>query len=45
MMNYISLNDGVKIPQIGFGTFQIQADVSTYQAVRAALVAGYRHML
>ena len=43
-MNYISLNDGVRIPQIGFGTFQIPADGSTYQAVKAALAAGYRHI-
>ena len=43
-MNYISLNDGVCIPQIGFGTFQIPADGSTYQAVKAALAAGYRHI-
>ena len=43
-MDYISLNDGVKIPQIGFGTFQIPADGSTYRAVKAALVAGYRHI-
>lgn len=43
-MNYISLNDGVRIPQIGFGTFQIPADGSTYQGVKAALAAGYRHI-
>ena len=43
-MNYISLNDGVRIPQIGFGTFQIPADGSAYQAVKAALAAGYRHI-
>ena len=43
-MDYISLNDGVKIPQIGFGTFQIPADGSTYRAIKAALVAGYRHI-
>ena len=43
-MNYISLNDGVKIPQIGFGTFQIPADGSTYTAVKDALAAGDRHI-
>ena len=43
-MKCITLNDGVKIPQIGFGTFQIPADGSTYTAVREALEAGYRHI-
>lgn len=43
-MNYISLNDGIKIPQIGFGVFMIPADGSTYKAVREALAAGYRHI-
>lgn len=38
------LNDGNTIPAIGFGTFQIPNDGSTYQAVSAALVAGYRHI-
>lgn len=38
------LNDGVEIPAIGFGTYMIPADGSTYRAVRAALDAGYRHI-
>lgn len=38
------LNDGVEIPAIGFGTYTIPADGSTYRAVRAALDAGYRHI-
>ncbi len=38
------LNDGNEIPVIGFGTFQIPADGSTYQAVKEALAAGYRHI-
>lgn len=40
----IQLNDGNQIPAIGFGTFQIPADGSTYQAVSKALKAGYRHI-
>lgn len=44
MSNTITLNDGVKIPAIGFGTFLIPADGSTYKAVRDALDAGYRHI-
>ena len=43
-MDYIALNDGAKIPAIGFGTFQIPADGSTYTAVKEALKAGYRHI-
>lgn len=43
-MEYITLNDGNKIPSIGFGTFQIPADGSTYNAVRTALELGIRHI-
>lgn len=43
-MEQILLNDGNLIPAIGFGVFQIPADGSTYQAVLAALKAGYRHI-
>lgn len=38
------LNDDNEIPAFGFGTFQIPADGSTYQAVKEALAAGYRHI-
>lgn len=38
------LNDGNNIPAFGFGTFQIPADGSTYNAVKMALAAGYRHI-
>lgn len=40
----ITLNDGVEIPVYGFGTFQIPADGSTYNAVRTALDMGIRHI-
>ncbi len=40
----ITLNDGVKIPVFGFGTFQIPADGSTYTAVKEALALGIRHI-
>lgn len=40
----IKLNDGNEIPAIGFGTFQIPNDGTTYQAVTKALAAGYRHV-
>lgn len=39
----IKLNDGNEIPAMGFGTFQIPNDGSTYQAVKEALSVGYRH--
>ncbi|MGO9385066.1 MAG: aldo/keto reductase [Mycobacterium sp.] len=39
----IQLNDGSHIPQLGFGVFQIQPDV-TADAVRTALEIGYRHI-
>ncbi|MTV82147.1 aldo/keto reductase [Secundilactobacillus folii] len=40
----IKLNDGTEIPAIGFGTFQIPNDGSTYSAVKEALADGYRHI-
>ena len=39
----IELNDGTKIPQLGFGVFQIDPD-ETAQAVKTALDIGYRHI-
>ena len=43
-MKEVLLNDGNKIPAVGFGVFMIPNDGSTYQAVREALKAGYRHI-
>ena len=43
-MTTITLNDGNKIPTVGFGVFLIPAGGPTYEAVRAALDAGYRHI-
>lgn len=39
----ITLNNGVKIPQLGFGTFQIPQE-DTRETTLAALEAGYRHI-
>ncbi|MFT3717063.1 MAG: aldo/keto reductase [Gordonia sp. (in: high G+C Gram-positive bacteria)] len=39
----ITLNNGVTIPQVGFGVFQIPPEETT-DAVLAALEAGYRHI-
>lgn len=43
-MKTITLNDGNRIPAVGFGVFQIPADGSTYTAVKEALEVGYRHI-
>lgn len=43
-MTSITLNDGNKIPAVGFGVFLIPADGPAYEAVRTALDAGYRHI-
>ena len=43
-MEYITLNDGNKIPQVGFGVFMIPNDGPTYEAVLTALKTGYRHI-
>lgn len=39
----VSLNDGVEIPQLGFGVFQVPAE-ETQETVEAALESGYRHI-
>jgi 2,5-diketo-D-gluconate reductase A len=39
----VTLSDGVEIPQLGYGVFQIPPD-ETQRAVETALEAGYRHI-
>ena len=39
----LTLNNGVEIPQLGFGTFQIEPE-NTREAVRSAFEVGYRHI-
>jgi 2,5-diketo-D-gluconate reductase A len=39
----LTLNNGISIPQLGFGTFQIEPQ-DTREAVRFALDTGYRHI-
>lgn len=41
-MDYIKLNNGVSMPQIGFGVFQVPDGNVTEQAVYDAICAGYR---
>ena len=43
-MEMVTLNDGNKIPAVGFGVFLIPNDGATYEAVTQALKAGYRHI-
>ena len=38
------LSNGVKIPVIGFGTWQIPDGEVAYNAVKAALEVGYHHI-
>lgn len=39
-----TLSNGVKIPVIAFGTWQVKPGEEAYQAVLTALKAGYRHI-
>ncbi|WP_462417430.1 aldo/keto reductase [Kytococcus sp. Marseille-QA3725] len=39
----VTLNNGLEMPQVGFGTFQVD-DSEAQRAVETALEAGYRHI-
>ncbi len=39
-----TLNNGVKMPKVGFGTWQTEPGQETYDAVANALKAGYRFL-
>lgn len=41
---WLTLNNGVKMPQFGLGVYSIPAGQTTYNSVLAALKAGYRHI-
>lgn len=43
-MQNIKLNDGNSIPAIGFGVFMVEPNGPTYEAVKKAIQAGYRHI-
>ena len=43
-MTTFTLNNGQKIPAVGFGVFLIPNNGPTYEATLAALKAGYRHI-
>ncbi len=42
-MQTVTLNNGVEMPILGFGVYQIPAE-DTEKAVSEALAAGYRHL-
>ncbi len=42
-MEFVTLNNGIKMPIVGLGTFRSESE-DAYQAVLAALKAGYRHI-
>lgn len=39
-----TLSNGIKIPKVGFGTWQSKDGEEAYQAVKTALEVGYRHI-
>lgn len=42
-MKYFKLNDGTKVPAIGFGTFKITEEADMDLAIGSAIEAGYRY--
>ena len=42
MMEYVTLNNGVKMPLEGFGVFQVPDPAQCEQAVLDAIESGYR---
>lgn len=43
-MNFIKMNNGIRIPQLGLGVYQTPDGEQTVNSVRWALEAGYRHI-
>lgn len=41
-MEFVTLNNGIKMPMLGFGVFQIPDHKEAVQAVNDALETGYR---
>lgn len=40
----VTLHNGVKMPQLGFGVFKVKNGSETVESVKKALEAGYRHI-
>ena len=43
-MQFFQLNDGNRIPAIGFGVFMVEPGAAACEAVKEAIRAGYRHI-
>lgn len=43
-MKTVKLNNGVEVPILGFGTYQITDAAEAEQAVKDAIKTGYRHI-
>ena len=43
-MEYVTLNNGVKMPMLGFGVFQVEDGQIAIDAIKTAFDAGYRHI-
>lgn len=41
--NVFELNDGYKIPQLGFGTYQLRGNTAI-KAIKEAITIGYRYI-
>ena len=41
---YFTLSNGIKIPAVGFGTWQVKDGKDAYESVKWALEVGYRHI-
>jgi diketogulonate reductase-like aldo/keto reductase len=44
LLSTVTLNNGVKMPWVGFGTFKVENGKTTIEAVKEALRVGYRHI-
>ena len=44
LIDTFTMSNGLHIPKIGFGTWQIPSGADAYDATKAALDAGYRHI-
>lgn len=44
LQEYFPLSNGVRMPKIGFGTWQINDAQQAYDATSSALASGYRHI-
>lgn len=43
-MEYVTLNNGVRMPILGFGVYQISDQAECERVVLQAIEAGYRHI-